>query len=187
MLVALLLVGAIMIWRANKLSPEEQARRQHFAEVRANRGKPAEGAAKKAAAAGAAAEAGADAIESQFDVAEVDIPTLLQSIQDVDFEYSLERGDRDPMSPLIGIQAASAASDEAQPQIGADQRLIQTARLKAVSGIVWDDQIPYAVIDNEVVTEGFSYPEGILLDEIHPDHVVFRVNDARIEVELKEQ
>jgi hypothetical protein len=182
-LVAVIVIGGIMIWWANKPTAEELAKRAHYAEIRANRGKPADDADKKSGA----KESAEDDVQSQFAVAEEDIPSLLQNIKDVDFEYSLERVDRDPMSPLIGLQSESATTDQTQPQIGADQRLIQTARLKAVSGIVWDDQSPFAVIDDEVVTEGYAYPEGILLDEIHPDHVVFRVNDARVEVELKER
>lgn len=179
LLIGLIVVGGFFIWYANRRSPEDIARSERFAKIRAER--------NQAATEPKASTPEAQTPQGVFVTADVDVEALSQSIQDNDFEYSIERLSRDPMSPLIGLQTAASSAESSQPQIGADQRLIQTARLKSVSGIVWDDLSPFAVIDNEVVTTGYAYPEGIVVDEIHPDHVVFRVNDARVEVELKEQ
>lgn len=181
-LVAILVLGGVLVWTANRKSPEEIERSERFARIRAERDAAAKSGKSPAAGKEAAAED-----TGVFKTADVDIDALSQSIQEVEFEYNIERLSRDPMSPLIGLKTAESTSESSQPQIGLDQRLIQTARLKSVSGIVWDDLSPFAVIDNEVVTTGYAYPEGIIVDEIHPDHVVFRVNDARVEVELKEQ
>lgn len=180
MLVGLLVVGGLAIWWANKPTAEQLERSERFRKIREER------AAGKTTAAPSGRASQDDGVKSQFVAADVDIDALQRSIEDVEFEYNIERLSRDPMTPLIGLQTASS-SDATQPTLGADQRLLQTARLKNVSGIVWDSTSPMAVIDNEIVTLGYAYPEGIVVDEIHPEHVVFRVNEARVEVELKEQ
>jgi hypothetical protein len=185
-LLVLLVAAAIGAFIYNsRQTPEEKARIERAEQQRQARA--AQAASASTGGGPASPKRAGDDVASQFDVADVDIDRLLQNIQDVDFQYNLERLSRDPMSPLIGLQARGEAPGVGQPQIGADERLLHLARLKAISGIVWDDRNPFAVIDNEVVTQGYVYPDGILLDEIHPDYVVFRVNDARVEVELKEQ
>ena len=183
-LIALLVLGGAAVWYAFQPTPEQLAKSERFRKEREAR---AQGQTAVKSASKPAAGAQDDGIVSQFVESDVDIVALQRNIQDVDFEYNIERLSRDPMSPLIGLLTSTSSANQGQPQLGADQRLIQTARLKSVSGIVWDDANPFAVIDNEVVTTGYAYPEGIVVDEILPDHVVFRVNDARVEVELKEQ
>ena len=57
---------------------------------------------------------------------------------------------------------------------------------KSVTGIVYNEYAPVAVIDDEVVSEGHQYADGVVLTKIEPKRVWFKWGDAEIPVELKE-
>ena len=114
----------------------------------------------------------------------VNIDELISSIKEVDFEYNRDEIPRDPLRPLIGTLAVinSDTPDGAVP-VASEARV----RNKAVTGIVWNPLAPFAIVDNEVVVPGFVYPDGTEVESIAPSHVVFKVADSLIQVQLKEQ
>ena len=114
-----------------------------------------------------------------FQEVDVDIDELLQGIQVVNFDYDLERTDRNPMSPLVGTLVLSEDLPAAQA------RVVDALR-KSVTGIVWDRFDPFAVVDNEVVHIGYIYPDGIQVHTINPNSVVFKVGDALVSIDMKE-
>jgi hypothetical protein len=57
---------------------------------------------------------------------------------------------------------------------------------KVVSGIVWDERHSLAVVDNEVVYPGYVYADGVTVESIERDRVVFKVGDSLIQNPLKE-
>jgi len=46
--------------------------------------------------------------------------------------------------------------------------------------------IRIAIVDDEVVSEGHQYADGVVLTKIEPKRVWFKLGDAEIPVELKE-
>jgi hypothetical protein len=133
---------------------------------------PAGGAAARTSTASAASPA-------TFQEVEVDVDALLRDIEAVNFDYQAERIDRDPMTPLVGI---------VRPQAGMDMAMAPS-RLdvlnKKVTGIILDGQSPAAVVDDEVVQEGYVYPDGTMVYDIERDRVVFKIGDSLIPVEMK--
>lgn len=146
------------------------------------------GAKTSAKSASAAAEGGK--VESVFQKVDVDLDLLVQEIKVVEFEYELERADRDPTLPLVGdsmlLRARTAMA-------GADhdpEDLMFVAKRKKVTGIIWDKANPLAVIDNDVVTVGFTFEEPIFVKSIERDRVILGITgqDAEVVRELiKEQ
>lgn len=130
--------------------------------------------------------------QSQFAVDEVDIDALTDSIVEIEFNYAEERVARNPMTPLVGPMAPlrvstelnEGAQTEAQKQAMAAAQL--AARSMTLSGIVWDKRNPVAVINNEVVANGHIFPSGIVVESIETDHVIIRVNESLVSLELKE-
>ncbi|MCP4642115.1 MAG: general secretion pathway protein GspB [bacterium] len=127
---------------------------------------------------------------SRFKTAEVDPVELLGRVQDVEFNYDENRTARDPMAPLVGPMArpllAVVSDDPEGEKVGPSMEERLAVRTMALSGIVYDDVNPVAVVDNEVVTQGFSFPNGVVVEKIEADRVIMRVNEALIPIELKE-
>ena len=142
---------------------------------------PGNTAGGPAAAPSAAPAAGA----APADSAEIDIDALLASIQEVDFDYEKDRVPRDVMAPLVGKVAVR--TDEEGTGAPVAPATLGKVMSKMVSGIVWDESFPVAVVDNEVVEPGYEYADGTVVESIEEDHVVFRVGESLIEVELKER
>jgi len=139
-------------------------------------------AAGKTAGPAAAAPAAASAPAAP---AEIDIDALLASIQEVDFDYEKDRVPRDVMAPLVGKVAVR--TDEEGSGAPVAPATLGKVMSKIVSGIVWDESFPVAVVDNEVVEPGYEYADGTIVESIEEDHVVFRVGESLIQVELKER
>lgn len=112
---------------------------------------------------------------------DIDPEQLLRDVEVVPFDYQLNRIDRNPMSPLIGTITSGR---EAVFSPGT----LQTVDVlqKKVSGILWDDREPMAVVDNEVVAPGHVYPDGVQVHAIEQDRVVFKVGDSYYPVPIKE-
>lgn len=117
------------------------------------------------------------------------INTLLAQIEEVDFTY--EARGRDPMTPLVGPLLREGTVKGPRP----DARLaVQVARSMKVTGIMWDKANPLAVVDDDVVWKGYEfvsvgrkeYPPGIVVDSIGADHVILRVEETLITLELQE-
>lgn len=173
---AIVLVGVVYYQFVVKAAPTTPAKPKTAAADKARAGKASSKAADKSAA---------DAAESEPS-APVDIYALLASIKEVDFDYSKERVPRDVMAPLVNKVAVRAAEEGAAPTAIAPATLGKVMS-KAVSGIVWDETYPVAVVDNEVVEPGYEYADGTAVDSIQEDYVVFRVGESLIQVELKER
>ena len=114
-----------------------------------------------------------------------DIDQLLANVKEVDFDYDRERVPRDPMMKLIGKTFGAAEEKQDNTESLRNPTVIAYMK-KVVSGIMWDDKKPLAIVDNEVVGSGYQYPDGGVVKSITRDQVVFQVGDSLIEVPLKE-
>jgi len=130
------------------------------------------------AAPGAPREA-AKAEEDPLSPAALD--SILARIQRVTFRYP-ENPVRDPMEPLIR-EGTRLQTQGLMPIAGASVISLQSKR---VTGIIGNDQYRYAVVDDEVVFPGYRYPDGVWVEAIERDKVIFGFEDKRIEVLLKE-
>jgi len=136
----------------------------------------------------AAAAKTAPGARTQIKKADVNIDELLAGIKEVDFDYDRERLPRDPMTPLVGTLTKTQKEGEkgATPEGTTPQATPVTVMNKVVSGIVWDAKRPLAVVDNDVVYPGYTYADGTVVEAIERGHVVFRIGDSLIQVQLKE-
>lgn len=109
------------------------------------------------------------------------LDSLIARIQRVQFRYPANPG-RDPMEPLIKEGRGFAGGGPLRPGPG----LYIDLQDKKVTGIIGNDQSRYAVVDNEVVFPGYRYPNGVWVEAIERDKVIFGFEDKRIPVPLKE-
>jgi hypothetical protein len=127
-------------------------------------------------------------VASVFQRANVNLDSLVQEIKVVEFEYAKERIDRDPTLPLVGdamlLRARTAKTSSSQSP---DDLLFSAKRMK-VTGIIWDEVAPLAVIDDNVVAVGFQFEEAIFVKAIERDRVILGLTGQDVEVvsELKE-
>ena len=141
-------------------------------------------AAHAAKTASPSAPAATPASQTQIKKVDVNIDDLLANIKEVDFDYGGERLPRDPMAPLVGTLTAKQGQDtEERPTAPATAVQVMN---KIVSGILWDQRHPLAVVDNEVVYPGYVYADGASVESIERDRVVFKVGDSLIQNPLKE-
>jgi hypothetical protein len=120
---------------------------------------------------------------------DIDVPKLLNDVEVVSFSYQQSKIERDPMKPLVGTSRIDPLEGEAEGE-GSGMDWV-SVRSKRITGIMWDEEDPLAVVDDLVVHEGYVYPhkEGtarIVVDTILPGGVIFLVNDTPITVEMKE-
>lgn len=118
-----------------------------------------------------------DPLTFQEDV--VDIDALLKDIEVVNFDYQTEHEPRDPMSPLVGLIRPQTGMEAQAPMTRTD------VMNRKVTGIIQDPVSPAAVVDDEVVTQGYVYPDGTVVYAIERDRVVFRIGDSLVPVEMK--
>jgi len=138
--------------------------------------------AAKTASESAGKEPASDA--TQIKKADVNIDELLAGIKEVDFDYEQNRLPRDPMAPLVGTLTRKEGEGEEKSPL-APATAVQVMN-KVVSGIVWDERRPLAVVDNEVVYAGYVYADGTTVESIERDRVIFKVGDSLIQNPLKE-
>ncbi len=128
----------------------------------------------------------------EFKPIDLDIDSLVASVEMNIPEYSEVRIERDPMAPLIRpLTAIGPVSGEpivegGQGAESAKQHIVNLIRTITVSGIVWDPAMPYAVVDNEIVRRGQVLPSGISVAEIGPDYVLFEAEGVQVPVYLRE-
>ena len=151
------------------------------------------GGAGPAPASSAAAAAGdTKFIEVDFDLAE-----LVKNIEEVKFRYSEVRGSRNPMTPLIGSgRGGTVLQSEIEPildKVPQSEReaignIIYEANRKQVVGIVWDERMPIAIINDRtgdsVVRVGYRFEGGIVVKAITPDSVILTVSIEGEELEI---
>lgn len=129
-------------------------------------------------------------VDSVFQETDIDLDELAQSIKVVEFDYYREHESRNPTMPLIGERAAALRQQnvDGETPVQVTEDLIFSANRKIVSGIMWSELSPLAIIDNEVVTVGYEFDEPITVKSIERDHVVLSLAGDGLEVirELKE-
>ena len=140
---------------------------------------------------------GTPPIQSVFAQNPVDINELFASIQEVSFSYANEQIARDPMIAVSGAQIGIQGPDSGLSM--ADEPVVYVAQRLEVTGIIWDEDDPIAVINDgsvdNIVEVGFIYPnfnERLRIKSIGKDHVVVEVilSDGEAQEfrkELKEQ
>jgi hypothetical protein len=133
----------------------------------------------KTAPAGKAPEAAPAARLKKVDV---DLDKLLNSIKVVTFRYDMERISRNPMTPLVGRVFTAEGRGPAPTSAVTDLNI----RQKSVTGIIYSEFNPVAIVDDEVVTEGHQYADGVAIIRIEPKRVWFEWNGTQIPVDLKE-
>lgn len=145
-------------------------------------------ASSTASSSGGGSAAGAPAAQSpatpptRLKKVDVDLDALLRNIEVVNFVYDNERISRNPMTPLVGrIFNTAEGAETSGPVINEF-----SIRQKSVSGIIYNEFSPVAIIDDEVITEGHQYADGVVVTRIEPKRVWFQWRDSLIPVELKE-
>ncbi len=118
--------------------------------------------------------------------AQVNLDELLESVQEVEFDYDAERTSRNPMTPLAGprfLAVGGAESPGAQPE---PTQLEAALRAMRVSGILFDAANPLAVVNDEVVGEGAELSQGVRVSAIESDHVVLTMGETSIPIYIEE-
>lgn len=127
-------------------------------------------------------------ISSVFQEAPVDLEELIENIKVVEFDYHNQHDSRNPTSALVGdpmlFRTYVATGDEDDIA----ENLLYEANRKSLTGIIWDDEKPLAVIDGVVVFVGYKFQEPILVKAIERDYVVLAIAGEDLEVvrQLKE-
>jgi len=120
----------------------------------------------------------AESVKTAFVTDTVDIDSLIEKIQDVKFNYAEVQQARNPMLPLVGSiplesQKVNAADIGDKPD---DDELIFIAQSMLLTGLLWDNDVPLAIINNEVVHEGYTFEDyGITVKSISDTNVVLLV------------
>lgn len=121
-------------------------------------------------------------IQSAFVEDAVDVDSLLAKIEDVRFDYSQAHENRNPMKPLVGTNPELAS--ESVLGLGTeegdftDDQLLFYANALSFTGVVFDQTVPLAIIDNQLTYEGFEFNDvagRISVKQINEDNVVLEV------------
>lgn len=125
------------------------------------------------------AAAPATAAQDPLDPKELD--SLIARIQRVTFRYPEVPG-RDPLVPLIreGLRLEQGGI---LPVTGIGAISVIN---KQVTAIIWNDSVQWAVVDDIPVWPGYVYPDGVVVEAIEQDKVVFRFEDKRYPIPLKD-
>lgn len=180
---ALVIALPLILWFVLRKSPEEQAAQAQIDQAQAQN------------------QTGTSAvtpIQSVFDENSVDINALFANIREVSFRYEDVRTQRDPMLPVSGDVVDVYGPGGTGNTQGEEQVLYVAQRLQ-VTGILWDESSPLAVINDgnvdNIVEVGFTYEEHgdrLRVKAIGRDYVIVEVtlsDGELIEItkELKEQ
>jgi cytoskeletal protein RodZ len=193
--VLLLVLGGVFYWQFLRPNPVRQQTQQNFeanpgVEQLANQPRPA---GNRSSAPPPAVVAGDDT--GGIGTPGIDLVELVSRVQNVDFNYdvALRERPRNPMTPLVGLTRPTAAGEESSPEDDAgepgvtDFTVMRIASNMVVTGIMYDENRPMAVIDNEVVHPGYTFPSGVVVDTIEPERVLLRINESVVPVELEER
>ncbi len=116
-------------------------------------------------------------------VEDIDILALTRTVEVKPINYAGVRIDRNPMTPLVGIMGPDYVDEsglEDDPE--SHKALIR----RVVTGIIWDPRKPLAIVDNDVVHEGYVFADGVVVHEIEPTRVLLKDNDMISPLEIKE-
>lgn len=128
-------------------------------------------------------------ISSVFQEAPVDLQELIENIKEVEFNYRDAHDSRNPTAALVGDPMIFRARIVPGAEGELAENLLYEANRKNLTGIIWDDVTPLAVIDNAVVYVGYEFEEPIIVKTIERDYVVLAITGEDLEVvrQLKEQ
>lgn len=128
-------------------------------------------------------------ISSVFQEAHVDLHELIQNIKEVEFNYREEHDGRNPTVALVGDPMLFRTYTDWGDGDEIAENLLYEANRKNLTGIIWDDDTPLAVIDGEVVGVGHEFQEPIIVKAIEQNFVVLAIAGEDLEVvrQLKEQ
>lgn len=113
------------------------------------------------------------------------IENLLSAIQIVQFNYQESVPPRNPMTPLVGTIPSTIF--ESETPIPSSEVTPGQVLSKKITAIIWDEYQPLAIIDNQIVTEGYTFPDRIQVYKIEPRRIVFKLDDTIFPVRIKEQ
>jgi len=136
-----------------------------------------------------ASQAAASTVQSQFQRANVEIEDLLAGVRRETFSYDEVRIQRNPMQPLVGSGAPpkfETADDVSSDEI-LTERITQAMRNMKITGIIWDDVYPVAVVNDEIVHNGYVFTDtGIRVASIESKRIILQINETEFPVELEE-
>ena len=56
-----------------------------------------------------------------------------------------------------------------------------------ITGIIWDDVYPVAVVNDEIVVNGYVFSDtGIRVAAIEPTRIILQINETEFPIELEE-
>lgn len=122
--------------------------------------------------------------KSVFQEVDFNIEELVQSIKEVTFDYMEVRLARDPMAPLlIGAHFRPGQPGTSISRPGSSyETLVYEVNRKVVTGIIWDESNPIAVIrepgqlSETIVYPGKNLGTGIVIKAVERDRVVFSIS-----------
>jgi len=140
---------------------------------------------------------------------EINLEELASSIKKVEFDYDALRKKekiRNPMAPLVGpyvAQAPVSGPDRGSAASAKEEAAVAAIRRNLLlSGIVWHPTHPIAIINNEVVPKGHTFPgemfrtarsqtgileNGVFVERITQNSVILKYKDSEITLQLKER
>ena len=112
-----------------------------------------------------------------------------QNIKEVELKHRDANESRKPTAALAGEPMIFRARRIPGTEDELAENLLYEANRKNLTGIIWDDVTPMAVIDNAVVYVGYEFEEPIIVKTIERDYVVLAITGEDLEVvrQLKEQ
>ncbi len=114
---------------------------------------------------------------------EIDMEELIRSVEVQPINYAQVKIRRNPMEPLVGIPDFTERPP-VDPDIDVPPPVARRPRV--ISGIIWDEHRPIAIIDNTVVHEGYVFADGVQVFEIEPTRVLLKEGDTISPVEIEE-
>ena len=150
------------------------------AEVSGNSGKAADAAEKPPRNTRPAATA---ASVNLLEATEINIEELTQSVEVQPMDYRAVKIARNPLTPLVG---RPTISDDGVPPDDTPGPPDDRKRVREVTGIIWDDVNPVAIIDNMVVHEGYVFADGVVVQDIEPTRVLLKIGESIRPLEMKE-
>ena len=205
-----LVAAYFVVTRVLTESPEDkQWREQYEANQKARESGQAPAATAAAGSGGAStaapAAAGSPAAAS---TAAIYFEQLASGIKEIEFDYDAIRKTeqrRNPMAPLVGPYVAPAVMAASGPGEAAntnDEAIVSAIRRNLLlSGIMWHPTAPVAIINNEAIPAGYTFPnemfrtarsasgleDAVTVKSMTQHSVILKYKDSEITLELKER
>ena len=203
-----LVAAYFVVTRVLTESPEDkQWREQYEANQKARESGQAPAATAAAGSGGAStaapAAAGSPAAAS---TAAIDFEQLASGIKEIEFDYDAIRKTeqrRNPMAPLVGPYVAPAVMAASGPGEAAntnDEAIVSAIRRNLLlSGIMWHPTAPVAIINNEAIPAGYTFPnemfrtarsasgleDAVTVKSMTQHSVILKYKDSEITLELE--